>query len=197
MVVKNVDCQVLVSHHTAEIVGKTILTTGVSPTSIGASFVIALAEAEPAWLILTGRSIAKLTETQDAIKAKYPRVKTRLLEMDLAILASVRKAAEELNSWTDIPIIDVVVNNAGIMAVPYSLTVDGYESQFAVNHLAHFLFVNLIMSKILAAPAPRLVCVTSRGHRFGGIRWGDINYEVKFIINYFYLLYINLMIERL
>jgi NAD(P)-dependent dehydrogenase (short-subunit alcohol dehydrogenase family) len=53
------------------------------------------------------------------------------------------------------------VNNAGIMAVPYRLTEDGFESQFRTNHLGHFLFTNLIMDKILASKAPRTVQISS------------------------------------
>ncbi|KAL3963117.1 hypothetical protein ACCO45_000121 [Purpureocillium lilacinum] len=63
------------------------------------------------------------------------------------------------------------------MATPYVLSPDGYESQFAVNHLAHFLFVNLVMDKLLASPSPRVVSATSKGHRFSPIRWGDINFD--------------------
>ncbi len=72
----------------------------------------------------------------------------------------------------------VRVNNAGIMAVPWSKTEDGFESQFATNYLGHFLFTNLLMSKLLAAKTPRVVIVSSNGHRLSPIRWTDINYGV-------------------
>ncbi|KND87675.1 Retinol dehydrogenase 14, partial [Tolypocladium ophioglossoides CBS 100239] len=156
---------------------KTILTTGVSPTSIGSSFVHALAAASPALLILAGRSAPKLAQAAAAIAAAHPHVKTRTLTLDLASLKAVRAAAEEVLAWDDVPAIDVLVTNAGVMATPYALTEDGVESQFAANHLAHFLFMNLIMRKLLAAGAPRVVSVSSDGHRLSGMRWDDLNFH--------------------
>lgn len=122
----------------SQIKGKVILTTGPSPNSLGEAFVRAIAKASPALLILAGRDAAKLEQTAKSIHAENPDVKvaTRTLELNLASLAQVRRAAEKvLHEWTDVRHIDVVVNNAGIMAVPFRLTEDGYESQFATNHL--------------------------------------------------------------
>ncbi|POR37699.1 Retinol dehydrogenase 14 [Tolypocladium paradoxum] len=138
------------------IADKTILTTGVSPTSIGAPFVRALAAASPALLILAGRSAPKLAQTAAAIAEAYPHVRTRTLTLDLASLKAVRAAADEVLAWDDVPAVHVLVANAGVMGTPYARTEDGVESQFAVNHLAHFLFTNLIMGKLLAAEAPRV-----------------------------------------
>ncbi|KAH6958062.1 hypothetical protein DER45DRAFT_484173 [Fusarium avenaceum] len=156
--------------------GKAILTTGVSPGGLGAIFLEAIAEAEPGLVIVAGRSIGKLQQTEGHLAAKFP-IKTKLLTLDLSSLKSVRSAAEEVNGWTDVPNIDVLVNNAGIMATDFKLTEDGFESQFASNHLGHFLFTNLIIDKILASEAPRLVSVSSNGHRLGAIRWGDPHFS--------------------
>ncbi|KAH7238071.1 hypothetical protein BKA59DRAFT_547052 [Fusarium tricinctum] len=157
--------------------GKTILTTGVSPRGLGALFVEAIAVAEPGLVILAGRSIGKLQQTADHLAAKFPNLKTRLLTLDLSSLKSVRSAAEEVHAWTDVPNIDVLVNNAGIMATDFKLTKDGFENQFASNHLGHFLFTNLIIDKILASEAPRVLSVSSNGHRLGAIRWGDPHFS--------------------
>ncbi|KAK7964446.1 hypothetical protein PG988_011420 [Apiospora saccharicola] len=101
-------------------------------------------------------------------------VETRLLQLDLGSFASVRKAAQEVNAYAEN--IDVLVNNAGIMAVPYAQTEDGLESQLQTNHLGHFLFTNLIMDKILASgPTSRVVNVSSQGYRIGGVRYFDYN----------------------
>ncbi|GJN67814.1 WW domain-containing oxidoreductase [Purpureocillium lilacinum] len=170
-------CNELVSYYADATKGKTILTTGVSPTSISAPFVRALATAGPRLLILAGRNLDKLQQVADEITTAHPEVDVRLLQLDLGSLSAVRKAAEKVNVWDDVPVIDVLVTNAGIMATPYVLSPDGYESQFAVNHLAHFLFVNLVMDKLLASPSPRVVSATSKGHRFSPIRWGDINFD--------------------
>ncbi|KAI5458159.1 hypothetical protein BGZ63DRAFT_407459 [Mariannaea sp. PMI_226] len=146
--------QELVSDYAQIIKGKTVLTTGVTPGSLGHMFVEAVAAASPALLILAG-------------------AKTRNLVVDLCSLASVRKAAEEVNSWADVPKIDVVVNNAAVMATEFALTVDGFETQFAASHIGHFLLNNLIMSKVLASESPRIVNISSDGHRFSPIRWAD------------------------
>ena len=167
-----------------DIKGKIILTTGVSPKSIGSTFVQSIASAKPSLLILAGRNTAKIQTTADEITSANPDVKVRLLTLDLGSLAQVREAAAEVNSWEDVPNIDVLVNNAGIMAVPYKLSAEGYESQFSTNHLGHFLFTNLIMDKLLKSNekgwTPRVVSVASDAHRFSGIRWADINFSVRF-----------------
>ncbi|KAI1375403.1 NAD(P)-binding protein [Hypoxylon crocopeplum] len=167
----------LVNDFAADIKGKVILTTGVSPETLGATFVETLAKAEPALLILAGRKLEKVQKTADSIASANPNVKLRVLQLDLGSLAAVREAAATVNSWTDVPHIDVLVNNAGIMAVEFALTPDGYESQFATNHLGHFLFTNLLMSKLLASEAPRIVSVSSDGHRWSPIRWADYNFR--------------------
>jgi len=162
-----------------EIRGKTILTTGVSPGGIGAAFVEAVAVAQPSTLILAGRNAAKVQATTDAITKANPGVKIRTLQLDLSSLDAVRAAAAEVSSWNDVPVIDVLVNNAGIMAVDFALTVDGFESQLASNHLGPFLFTNLIMDKISASKSPRIVNVSSDGHRLHPIRFADYNFDVS------------------
>lgn len=169
----------LTSDLAAHIKGKVVLTTGVSPKSLGATFVQAIAQGQPALLILAARSPSKLEQTAKAIEAASPGVKVKSLELALDSLAAVRKAAETLLSWNDVPVIDVLVNNAGIMAVEYKLSPDGFESQFATNHLGHFLFTNLILSKIMVSSSPRIVNVSSDGHRLGHIRWDDYNFDVS------------------
>ena len=171
--------QELVSDYASIIEGKTILTTGVTPGGLGATFMEAIAVANPALLILAGRTESKIQQTADTITSKNPKVKTKNLILDLSSLKAVRKAAEEVNSWSDVPKIDVLVNNAAIMAVDFKLTEDGFESQFATNHLAHFLFTNLIIEKLLSSPSPRVVSVSSDGHRASAIRWGDPNFSVS------------------
>ncbi|KAL4804377.1 hypothetical protein BDV18DRAFT_143067 [Aspergillus unguis] len=171
------EARALVEHFADEIKGKVILTTGPSPKSIGATFVESIARAKPALIILAGRSTSKLQETANAIAQKQPGVPTRLLKLDLGSLAAVREAATEVNGWEDVPRIDILVNNAGIMATKFALSPDGYEQQFATNHLGHFLFTNSIMDKILAAREPRVVNVSSDGHRLSPTRWGDYNFR--------------------
>ncbi|KAJ5358742.1 uncharacterized protein N7496_011155 [Penicillium cataractarum] len=156
---------------------KTILVTGVSPGSLGGFYVQSIAKAKPACLILAGRSASKLEQCAREIHAESSETIIKTLEIDLSSLESVRKAADQVNGWEDVPSIDVLVNNAGIMAVEYQLSVDGFESHFATNHLGPFLFTNLIMKKVLKSTSPRVVIVTSDGHRLSPIRFYDYNFD--------------------
>lgn len=111
------------------------------------------------------------------IKSTSPGVSTRPLELDLSSQNKVRQAAEEVNGYEE-PI-DRLINNAAIMAAPYSKTEDGLESQFGTNHIGHFLFTNLIMPKILeAGNGSRIVNISSSGHKRGPVRFDDYNFEV-------------------
>lgn len=177
----------LVSDYAYLIKGKTILATGVTPGTLGGFYVQSIAAANPAKLILAGRSSTKLQQCAQEITAKNPQVNIRVLQIDFSSLRSTRSAANQLNGWDDIPVIDVLVNNAGIMAVDYKLSEDGVESQFATNHLGPFLFTNLIMGKMLKANAPRIVMVTSDGHRLSPIRFHDYNFDVSVDIDICYV----------
>lgn len=158
--------------------GKVILTTGVSPNGLGALFIEAIAKAQPKLLVLAGRNISKVEETAKALDSSSPGVATRVLKLDLGSQKQVREAAAEVNAYREN--IDVLVNNAGIMAVPYSKTEDGLEKQLAVNHISPFLFTNLIMPKLLAAgPGARIINVGSDGYRLGAIRYFDYNFHVR------------------
>ncbi|MCW3012889.1 MAG: oxidoreductase [Solirubrobacterales bacterium] len=97
---------------------------------------------------------------------------TEVRQLDLADLASVRAFAA---AW-DGPL-DLLVNNAGIMAPPRSLTRDGFESQLGTNHFGHFALTGLLLPALLATPAPRVVTVSSGGHRMGRMRWDDLTGE--------------------
>ncbi|QIW97617.1 hypothetical protein AMS68_003135 [Peltaster fructicola] len=166
---------VIVTDLASEIAGKVILTTGVSPGGLGAFFVEQISQAKPSLLILAGRSTEKLRATADNIGKTG--VATRLLQLDLTSFAHVKDAAAIVNGWSDVPAIDVLVNNAGVMAIKYEKTVDGHEKQFATNHLGPFLFTNLIMPKIMTSKEPRIVTVSSDGHRLSPLRFGDYDFH--------------------
>lgn len=168
----------LVSDYASLIRGKVILTTGVSSGSLGGHFVQSLAKAEPSCLILAARNKDRLAKVESEIKESQPNVDVRTVTIDLQSFKSVRDAAAQINAW-DLPVIDVLVNNAGIMAVEYGTSPDGFENQFATNHLGPFLFTNLLMPKLLASKAPRVVVVSSDGHRLGPIRFDDYNFDVR------------------
>ncbi|KAF5856602.1 hypothetical protein ETB97_007102 [Aspergillus alliaceus] len=168
----------LVSDYAPLIKDKVILTTGVSSGSLGGFFVQAIAKAKPAWLILAARNADKLAQMAADITTAQHEIQVRTLQVDLGSLKSVQEAAAQVNnSWDDIPVIDVLVNNAGIMAVDYQLSPEGFESHLATNHLGPFLFTNLIMKKIVAAKEPRIVMVSSDGHRLNPFRFHDYNFD--------------------
>lgn len=131
------------------------------------------------------RNASKIQTSIDALKPKYPDVNYHILKMDLSSQASVRAAAAELLSWSSIPTIDILINNAGIMMVPErTITDDGIEKHFATNHIGHFLLTCLIMPKLIAAAkdnpkgATRIVQVSSGSPTIAnGIRWSDMNFD--------------------
>jgi Short-chain alcohol dehydrogenase of unknown specificity len=169
----------LVHDYSHLIKDKVVLMTGVSSGSLGGFFVQSIAKAKPGWLILAARNADKLQQIANDIMTAYPDIKVRKVEIDLGSLKSVRDAAAQVNSWDDIPVIDVMVNNAGVMAVDYQLSPEGFESHLATNHLGPFLFTNLIIKKILASKSPRIVVVSSDGHRLNPFRFDDYNFDVS------------------
>ncbi|KAE8132743.1 hypothetical protein BDV38DRAFT_296653 [Aspergillus pseudotamarii] len=160
----------------AVIANKTILVTGVTPASLGAGFAATIANYAPSLIILAARDVTKAQQTATEISTICPFVKTRILHLDLGSQAQIREAAKEVLGYEEH--IDVLVNNAGIMAPPFSWTQDGVESQFGINHIGHFLFTNLIISKLLApGKSSRVVNISSDGHRLGPIRFDDWNFD--------------------
>jgi NAD(P)-dependent dehydrogenase (short-subunit alcohol dehydrogenase family) len=101
------------------------------------------------------------------------RVQT--LRLDLASLASVREAAEELCSRYQH--LDLLINNAGVMMPPYGRTEDGFELQFGTNHLGHFALTGLVLGRLLTTSGSRVVTVSSNGHRAGRINVDDLQSE--------------------
>ncbi|KAL3463941.1 NAD(P)-binding protein [Aspergillus heterothallicus] len=161
---------------------KTILTTGVSPNSLGLVTAAALAAQAPKRLILTGRSAHKVQAAVNELESTYPDVKYKVLLMDLSSQESVRNAAATLNGNTEISAIDILINNAGVMDIPErTLSKDGIEISFATKHIGHFLFMNLIIDKLVAASKSsqglvRTINLTSFGHQFSLIRFSDTNF---------------------
>lgn len=176
---QNALASTIAADNAANIAGKIVLTTGVTQGGLGATFVQTIAQYKPRLLILAGRSAQKVQATVDEINSnsKSSGIETRFLELDLSSQKSVRQAVETVFGWADVEYIDVLVNSAGIMAGPYKTTQEGIENQFGSNHIGHFLFTNLLLPKILVSSGPRVVSVASDGHRFGGVRFDDYNFQ--------------------
>jgi len=158
------------------IYNRTFLITGCTPGGLGHATALVLAPYSPKLLILASRSLTTLRASESEILTQHPNTNIRLLEIDLSSLESVRAAATQVNAYPE-PI-DVLLNNAGLSGIPFTLTASGIEKQFATNHIGPFLLTNLIMPRILAAgPGARIVNVSSRGHRFSGVRFEDVSFS--------------------
>ena len=141
--------------------GRTVLVTGTTLGGLGHHTALELAR-RGARVVLAGRRADRLEETADTIVAEVPKARLERLVVDLADLASVRRAAAEASGLGPI---DVLVNNAGVMAPPYHRTGDGLELQMATNHFGPFLLTGLLLPQLVASEAATVVTVSSLMHR--------------------------------
>jgi NAD(P)-dependent dehydrogenase (short-subunit alcohol dehydrogenase family) len=141
--------------------GRRALVTGASPGGLGHHTAVELAR-RGATVVLGGRTRTKLEETTAAIRVEVPDADLELLVVDLADLSSVRSAAAEAER---LGALDLLVNNAGVMAPPYSRTTDGLELQMATNHFGPFLLTGLLLPQLSAGTGARVVAVSSQLHR--------------------------------
>ncbi len=153
--------------------GRTIVVTGAN-SGLGLHSAEALA-AKGARVVLACRNPQRAGTALEAVSARATGPAPEVVTLDLQTLASVRACAAELIER--LGAIDVLVNNAGIMAVPRALTSDGFESQLGTNHLGHFALTGLVLPALLAAPEPRVVTVSSNAHKFGRLRLDDLFFE--------------------
>ncbi|HEY0974970.1 MAG TPA: oxidoreductase [Solimonas sp.] len=153
--------------------GRVALITGAN-SGLGLATAQALAM-RGAQVILACRGADKARVAIDSIRAEVPDAALEFLPLDLSSLASVREAAAEVALRH--PRLDLLINNAGIMATPYGKTRDGFELQFGTNHLGHFALTGLLLDRLNAAPAARVVTVSSLAHRSGALPLGDLNWE--------------------
>jgi NAD(P)-dependent dehydrogenase (short-subunit alcohol dehydrogenase family) len=126
-------------------------------------------------VLLACRDLEKGRRAIAAIRAETPAADVRLIRLDLASLASTRAAAAEvLATCTRL---DVLMNNAGVMAVPFARTADGFEMQFGTNHLGHFALTAHLLPLLEAAPGSRIVTVSSAMHWRGRLAADDPFFE--------------------
>jgi NAD(P)-dependent dehydrogenase (short-subunit alcohol dehydrogenase family) len=152
--------------------GKRVLVTGVS-AGLGVETARALA-AHGAEVIGAARDLSKAQTATEQVRAQAANGGSlRLIQLDLASLASVRSCADALLAAGKT--FDLIIANAGVMATPKGTTADGFETQFGTNHLGHFVLVNRIAS--LMRPGSRLVNLSSAGHRFADVDLQDPNFE--------------------
>jgi NAD(P)-dependent dehydrogenase (short-subunit alcohol dehydrogenase family) len=126
-----------------------------------------------AHVVLACRDTGKGEAAAQAIRATVAGAELDVEALDLASLDSVRAFAERYSHQR----LDLLINNAGVMAAPYARTADGFELQLGTNHLGHFALTGLLLDRLLATPQARVVTVSSTAHKFGSVRFDDLQSE--------------------
>ena len=159
-----------------DLTGKRAIVTGAN-SGIGYHTALELAR-HGADVVLACRHQGRGKEALDQLYADAPEAadRARLEPLDLADLSSVRAFAER---YGDGPL-DVLVNNAGVMAMPRRTTADGFEMQFGTNHLGHFALTGLLLTNLLAARGARVVTVSSTAHLIGRMDFDDLQGERRY-----------------
>jgi len=153
--------------------GRIAVVTG--PGGLGFETALGLASAG-ARVILAGRNPDKGAAALEAIKAKAQDADIAFVRLDLASLGSVEACAARL--LNDLPRLDLLINNAGVMAPPTRQeTADGFELQFGVNYLGHFALTARLMPLLRRGDRPRVVSLSSIAHRTGAIRFQDLQWR--------------------
>jgi NAD(P)-dependent dehydrogenase (short-subunit alcohol dehydrogenase family) len=142
--------------------GRTAVVTGANG-GLGLEIARALAGAG-ATVVMAARDQDRAAAARDEIVATHPQATLEIVPLDLASLASVAEAARTIASRHER--LDLLVNNAGLMAIPERRTRDGFEMQFGVNHLGHWALTAHLLPALLRAPAARVVTLTSTAHHF-------------------------------
>lgn len=155
--------------------GKTVLITGGS-SGLGQETARAMA-AKGAHVVITARNPAQMEAAVAAIKAEVVDAQLDTLTCDLASLESIASAGKEANDRFEK--IDILINNAGVMACPKMQTNDGFEMQFGTNHLGHFALTKHLMPLVEAGDDKRIVNLSSRGHHIAPADFDDPNFETS------------------
>lgn len=153
--------------------GKVAVITGTS-AGLGSETARVLAQAG-ATVVMAARDAQKNAKAMAAIRAQVPAAQLEHITLDLADLASVRRAAADINARH--PRLHLLINNAGVMACPLARTAEGCEMQFGANHIGHFLFTCLLVPALIAGAPARIVSLTSGGHRTGAVDFDDPHFE--------------------
>jgi NAD(P)-dependent dehydrogenase (short-subunit alcohol dehydrogenase family) len=156
--------------------GKTAVVTGAN-SGLGFHTSRELAN-HGAYVVMACRSRERGEAALQRLRDAAPGASVELRSLDLADLDSIETCAKEINDAHDG--IDILCNNAGVMALPLRRTQQGFEMQIGTNHLGHFAFTSHLLSRLLARPGSRIVNVSSQAHRFGKMRFDDINWNHRY-----------------
>lgn len=155
--------------------GAQAVVTGAS-SGLGVETARALASAGAA-VLMVARDAAKLETAVAQVKADQPDAQIGTALLDLADLDSVRAGAADI--LAQCPSINLLINNAGVMACPLDRTAQGFEMQFGTNHLGHFLLTALLAPALVVGAPARVVNLSSGGHKFGAVNLEDPNYQQR------------------
>ena len=155
--------------------GKTALVTG-GGLGIGHATACALAQAG-AYVVVADVNAAQSEAAVAAFLLHAPAARMEYRPLDLGSLQSVRDFAAAFLQHADT--LDLLINNAGIMACPQAYTVDGHERQFGVNFLGHYALTRALLPALTRRPGARLVSVSSIGHRRSDVHYEDVDYKAR------------------
>lgn len=156
--------------------GKIVVITGANS---GLGFYTSLALAgKGARVIMACRNLEKGEKARQQILNLHPGAELEVMELDLSMLSSVKTFAESLLATYGAP--DILINNAGVMSLPYLKTSEGFEMQFGVNHLGHFALSALLWPELSKKTGARLINVSSAAYRSGKIKFEDIHWEKSY-----------------
>jgi NAD(P)-dependent dehydrogenase (short-subunit alcohol dehydrogenase family) len=156
--------------------GRVAVVTGAN-SGLGLIAAGALAKAG-ATVVLACRNTEKGEAAVESVLAESPGATVELESLDLASLDAVRAFAERFRSFHDG--LDLLINNAGVMAPPRRQTADGFELQFGTNHLGHFALTGLLLGALEGRQDARVVTVSSTAHKFGRIHFDDLQAERRY-----------------
>ena len=156
--------------------GKIAIVTGAN-SGLGLETARALAH-KGAEIVVASRDANKGQEAVRTLQGERHKGKVSFLQLDLASLASVRRFADQFGQ--QFKSLDLLINNAGVMHLPYRETADGFEMQFGTNHLGHFALTGLLLPLVLRTPKARVVTVSSFLHRSGHINFDDLNPKANY-----------------
>lgn len=131
-----------------------------------------------AYVIVASRDATKGQEAVRLLLKEHSKGRATFLALDLANLASVRQFVQQFSQ--QFKTLDLLINNAGVMHLPYRTTADGFEMQFGTNHLGHFALTGLLLPVILQTPRARIVTVSSGLHQSGHINFDDLHGKTKY-----------------
>ena len=129
-------------------------------------------------IVMACRNQQKAKAAMILIHKEVPKARLHFIKLDLASLKSIKSFAKEFKQAFEQ--LDILCNNAGIMAIPYSKTADGFEMQFGTNHLGHFALTALLIDVLMKTPKSRIVNVSSIAHHFGKMNFEDLNSEKSY-----------------